>query len=341
MDREHRQITRLDGLIWSAIGTIAMADIAFVAIGQFTIAWRSFLPAVLVCTALTLGALFYRVVRPDDRLTAALTGTAHLVGFAAVGAPLSYIAASANLPLWDATFAAWDRHVAFDWTAWLELITTIPWLHAVLETAYASFSVQAITTLLLLSLMGQIVRLKIFVAAFVATTLAVIAISTVCPAAGTWIHYGIDATAAHGYSAASQASWPVFFGLRDGTVNTLTGINSQGIITFPSLHAALAVLFIIALWQVPGLRWIALALNLAMIAATPIEGSHYLVDVIAGLVIAACSWRITSRFCAAAVHSDLPLIPITDVPSMMPDEPDGPALQAVTSLPIADRADVT
>jgi len=43
-------------------------------------------------------------------------------------------------------------------------------------------------------------------------------------------------------------------------------------------------------------------LNLAMIAATPVDGSHYFSDVIAGLTIAVLSW-ITVRHIFARIGS--------------------------------------
>jgi membrane-associated phospholipid phosphatase len=42
-----------------------------------------------------------------------------------------------------------------------------------------------------------------------------------------------------------------------------------------------------ALWPVPVLRWLFLALNVAMLVATPIDGSHYFIDVFAGVALAA------------------------------------------------------
>ena len=44
----------------------------------------------------------------------------------------------------------------------------------------------------------------------------------------------------------THSSWPVFLGLRDGTVRMLAAAGAEGIITFPSLHAALAVILIAA-----------------------------------------------------------------------------------------------
>jgi membrane-associated phospholipid phosphatase len=66
----------------------------------------------------------------------------------------------------------------------------------------------------------------------------------------------------------------------------LVAVGSEGIITFPSLHAALAVILVVALWPVAVLRWGVLALNTLMLAATPIDGSHYFIDVLAGVAVA-------------------------------------------------------
>ena len=78
----------------------------------------------------------------------------------------------------------------------------------------------------------------------------------------------------------------MFLGLRDGTFRQLMAVGAEGIITFPSLHAALAVILIAAFWPVPLARWISLVVNALMLAATPIDGSHYLIDILAGIGIA-------------------------------------------------------
>jgi len=91
---------------------------------------------------------------------------------------------------------------------------------------------------------------------------------------------------------------PVFFGLRDGTFRQLVAEGAEGIISFPSLHAALGLLFIFALWPVRYIGWISVLLNLAMIAATPVDGSHYFSDVAAGLTIATLSWIAVSHILA-------------------------------------------
>jgi hypothetical protein len=50
----------------------------------------------------------------------------------------------------------------------------------------------------------------------------------------------------HTVVPASSTSWLVFLGLRDGGYRLLRGLGPEGIITFPSLHAALAVIIVAA-----------------------------------------------------------------------------------------------
>jgi membrane-associated phospholipid phosphatase len=51
-----------------------------------------------------------------------------------------------------------------------------------------------------------------------------------------------------------------------------------------------------ALWPVRRIGGIAAALNLLMIAATPVIGAHYLIDVAGGIAVAAASIWVTKFY---------------------------------------------
>jgi membrane-associated phospholipid phosphatase len=153
---------------------------------------------------------------------------------------------------------------------------------------------------LCLAFSARFVWLRVYTLAFIGAVLVTIAISAVLPAAGVWPHYGLTTADSAHIVPAVQTSWPVFYGLRDGSFRALVAVGSEGIITFPSLHAALAVILIAALWPLQWLRWPILAVNVAMLAATPIDGSHYLTDVLAGIAVAALA-LIVARAAAARV----------------------------------------
>jgi len=58
----------------------------------------------------------------------------------------------------------------------------------------------------------------------------------------------------------------------------------QGLISIPSLHAAMAVLLVHAMRGTRLLPVFAV-LNVAMLVSTPLDGGHYLVDVLAGVAL--------------------------------------------------------
>jgi membrane-associated phospholipid phosphatase len=279
-------LRRLDNLIWAMVAAVAAVVLAAPLATRFYIQWPTFAAPIGASLVLVAAAWFYRRWRPDPRLASGLENTAQLVAFAAVGAPLSYLAAAANLPLVDPTLDAFDRAAGFDWMVLLHWMNAHPGPYAVLRPIYLSLTLQMTIVTLWLAFSGRLRGLRVYLIAFMLAALITIALSAVLPAAGVWPHYGLTQTSSPHVLPAVSTSWPVFFGLREGTFRMLVAVGSEGIISFPSLHAALAVIVILALWPVPVLRWAILMLNLAMLIATPIDGSHYFIDVFAGIVLA-------------------------------------------------------
>lgn len=299
---DNDRLRRADLAIWATIGLIGLTMAGATCVTPLQIDWRSFLAPVSCGALIAAAGWFYRSVRREPRLGAVLTSTSQIIAFAAVGAPLSYLAATAGFPLQDALFDSWDRQwLHLDWSSMMQFIAARPNLRLVLLLAYSSFAVQTVTTVFALGVAGQFARLTTFIVAFISTTLITIALSAALPAVGPWVFFDLHPAMADGFLPTSSTSWPVFLGLRDGTFHTIHGMNSEGIITFPSLHAALGILFAATLWRVRGIKWAALMLNGLMLVATPAYGSHYFVDVIAGVSIAALCWIAAARFFGADV----------------------------------------
>ncbi len=313
-------LQRIDHLIWAVIVAVAVTVSACSIFGTFQIAWISYAKVAAGCLALCGAGQFYLRVRKDAPPASALICTAQIAAFAAVGAPLSYVAASAGLPLWDTSFVAWDRQLGLDWMAWLKAMNDHPTWHTIFSLAYMSFALQTTAAVFGLAVSGHLLRLRTFIIGFMLASLITIGVSALVPAEGVWGHLHLTA---HDYPdivpATRDLHLHAFHGLRDGTFRQLMAEGAEGIITFPSLHAAIGLLFILAMWPVKYLRWIALLLNVTMIAATPIDGGHYFSDVIAGLVIAALSWRVASRLVAThATIAALPVLTMPDAPSIVP-----------------------
>ena len=283
--------------IWLIIAAVTVIVGMSIITLDFTMVWNSLVPAATACTLLAGAVWLYRTLRKDQGIAAALEGTSQLTAFTAVAAPLSYIAASANRPLQDSALSAADKFLHLDWSALLAWMNAHPTLHTVFALAYASFAPQTILVLMALAITGRDRRIRQFLLTFILTALMTIAISALVPAQGAWAYYAVTPADHPAITPVTrELHLDIFHGLRGGSFQLLTGINSEGIITFPSLHAAAALIFILALWPMPVLRWIGLIVNVLMIVATPIDGGHYFVDVFAGLGLAALCWMGVSWF---------------------------------------------
>ena len=67
---------------------------------------------------------------------------------------------------------------------------------------------------------------------------------------------------------------------------------SAGLISFPSFHVINALLSLMAIWHLKYVRWPLLFLNVVLVLSTMMLGFHYLVDVIAAIVIVVCSGHV-------------------------------------------------
>lgn len=278
---------------WWIIGAIFLVDAVWVASSDFQISFSGSLNVILGAVA-TLGILiwFYSTHRCDEKIVAALSAVLLLIAFTVGTAPLSYFVASLDLPLWDEAFHSWDQAIGLDWRAYLAWMNEHPFNAAVFKLAYQSLAPQMVIVCLGLGLTGRRLELRVFTLAVVMSAVLCVLVSGAMPAFGTYFHLGLKPHDFPNFSPAAPYNHiEHLLGLRDGTFKVFALNATEGIVTFPSYHACLAIIFLTALWSVPFLRWPGVILNLTVIASTPIHGGHYFVDVGAGIVIAAmCLW---------------------------------------------------
>ena len=108
------RLRRADLVIWTTIGLIGLAVAAATTVTPLRLDLHSFLTPLSCGTLFAAASWFYRTIRDEARLGAILTSTSQLIVFAAVGAPLSYLAATAGFPLQDALFT--HGIVSCSWT---------------------------------------------------------------------------------------------------------------------------------------------------------------------------------------------------------------------------------
>jgi membrane-associated phospholipid phosphatase len=273
---------------WVVIGLLAAGLIvAALALGF------SFKPASLVLAfavaAAYLALAFYNIRRNGGTCSTIffiLGSTGQVLLIPILMTPMTYIAASANLPLQDAALAAWDRWLGLDWQAYYDYVSRHSWMVYGAFLSYAMIGWPVFGIPIVLGVTHRYRRMQEFTLAFAIALIVTTAITALVPAAAIYDEQFFANPGAPFTSTAFLDHLRDFPRVRDGSLRVLDMANLTGIVTFPSFHAATAVIYLWALWAVWWIRPVAVLANIGMLLATPYIGGHYFVDVFAGIAIA-------------------------------------------------------
>lgn len=191
------------------------------------------------------------------------------------------ILASTAMPLADEALARADALIfGFNRTRLVAMVERWPDFMSAVQWVYHSLMVQPFLLIAVLFGTGQERRAWTFVVAWGITMLITLAVFPFAPAVGS-PPYFLDFLG-------------VFEGARDGSFRVIGRQALTGIITFPSFHAAAAVLLA---WGFLRVRVVApplVTLNILMFLSALIAG-HYLVDLFAGAAVAIVAILLAKR----------------------------------------------
>ncbi len=204
---------------------------------------------------------------------------------AVAGAVASYPAAAETRGFVDPLLARADAALGFDWLAWYRLVAAHPVLQVGGRIAYDSIFWMPAAILIAFAWTGQRKRARALIAALTLAATMTLFTFRLAPAVGPLAYLW------HGpmpYMPESALWQPALIPpLRDHAIRVLDLGALRGLVSFPSFHSAAAVIFMAAAWPMRRLRWPVIAVNAAMLLATPVEGTHYLVDILGGAAVAA------------------------------------------------------
>lgn len=194
--------------------------------------------------------------------------------------PFSYLAAAPDFRLLDTELARLDVLLfGFEWDVAARWVADHPMLDQVLQAAYFSAGYQAVTVLLIGSIAHPSDRNGEFLWQLGIGLILTFAVFIFAPALGKGGH--VD-----GYIE-------MLTKIRSGMWTVLDYSRAEGIVTFPSFHATLAILFVYAVRRHRWALAVFVPLNVLLIAATPTVGGHYVVDLPAGAMVAVASIAVT------------------------------------------------
>ena len=206
------------------------------------------------------------------------------MGVALLGATASYPLAAATHGSIDPWLQRIDATLHFDWIALYRLVAAHPSLQMLGVAAYQSIFITPALILGYCAWADKRAEARSFLVTFWLAAVITLTLFRFLPAIGPL------ATLWHGplpyvpQSALFEAD--LFPPLRAHLVRDVDLTALRGLVSVPSFHTASGVVYIAAAWPLPRLRWPVLALTSAMLLATPIEGTHYLADMLAGASVA-------------------------------------------------------
>lgn len=222
---------------------------------------------------------------PAQRVARDLSESVALfMGIGLIGAVSSYPLAADTRGSIDPLLQRIDAALHFDWVAWYRVVAAHRSLQVLGTAAYQSIFVTPALILGYCAWHDRRAEARGFIVSFWVAAVLSLAVFRFIPAIGPL------ATLWHGplpYTPES-ALWEadLFPPLRSGLLHQIDLGALRGLVSAPSFHTVSALLFIAAAWPIARLRWTVLVLNAAMLLSTPVEGTHYLADMLAGVGIA-------------------------------------------------------
>ena len=259
---------------------------------------RSNLPFVLA--AVCVAALRSHVLPRGWRHAAALRdGAGYYAVFtliALTGAVASYPLAALTHGYADQTLQRIDTALGFDWLAWYRTVADHRPLQILGIACYESIYLTPAILLGWFARTGQRREAHRFLAGFWLAAVLTLALFTLMPAIGPLSYLWRGAVPYMPVSETWQSN--LIPALRAHTIHAVDLGALRGLVSAPSFHAAAGTLYLRTIWRTPPLRRWLTWLVAAMLLATPVEGTHYLIDMIIGAAVAMLAMEIVDLLLA-------------------------------------------
>jgi membrane-associated phospholipid phosphatase len=203
---------------------------------------------------------------------------------ALIGAVSSYPIAALSHGFADSWLQRADEALRFNWLAWYELAASHRSVQLLGVAAYQSIYVIPAALLAAFAIRGDRRAAHRFLAGFWLAALITLTLYLFMPAVGPLTYLWKGPIPYMPSSAIWQET--LIPPLRAHQIRLVNLNELRGLVSAPSFHTASGVLYIATAWRCGKLRWPLIGLSLAMLLSVPVEGTHYLSDMIIGAAVA-------------------------------------------------------
>jgi hypothetical protein len=284
-----RQVFRSEfGHEWFGVAMVALSAVAWAGHVHFHLAveWRD-----LLLPSLVLFAIVAAHIADSDRASLVTEYFLLSITATAVFGVFSYLSMAAGRPLADGMLASADRALGFNWIGGYRWLVHHDVAARTLQLAYNSLVYQGLYFGVFFGVVGSLTRLREMFWLVLVAGLLTSAGAALFPAMGPFKEYGITAE----FLAVMEQ-------LRSGNLHFALA-NMTGVVSFPSFHTTMALLYIYGFRRSGVIGWAATIINVAMLPAIPFFGGHYLVDMFAGAGVAIVSLVAVKALSAVRWHA--------------------------------------
>jgi hypothetical protein len=298
-------MTSIRTLLLIILVALIAVEAAWQKIGHFNVDIRLYGVIMLLFLAFMAGAYFYDRVRKDPCVSSLLFGLGFVFASAASLNIISYLGLTIMGPRVDHLLAAMDRAIGVDWPALMRFAAAHPRFNMVLLVVY-ELSVWQVTVLLILlgwkDRSGTIEQLCL---ALITSGLVTVGLWILYPSFGAITVYGLPKALVHRLPLSLNLDYArSLLYLQAHGPGFISPATVKGLVGFPSFHTAQAIVVAWYARKLGVLFYPFLTFNVLVVASTPIQGGHHVVDVIGGVAVAALAiWlarRIASHLISVA-----------------------------------------
>lgn len=269
------------------IGAVFCTDILMTLTGDQVLAWDRLAASLTAALGLVFGGVYMRVVKGAERGAK----SAVVIGLTTVFALFMLVFFSPHMPTPDPalsdSLSAMDRWLGYDWSMLSAWVADVPHLGEVLQVFYWSAFLQVVAVVGILSYLSRFRDVDRMVFANAIGLLLVFLMWQVFPNLSQSTYQTVPAETARETDLMSGSVY--FQSLIEMAANSLPMGQLDrmlGQVSFPSYQIVICVL---AVWfsRATILFWPIVVINLIVVPAVLIHGSHHVADLIGGVAIAA------------------------------------------------------
>src|SRR5262245_34726300 len=283
---EARNISRIFAAVYVVSACAFLLDAVLIA--QLPQGFRLTRPIVmeLLLAAVITGCAVLLEARRYPRLAIACFAFANVVALKTINiiAHLAPAYIGRNFDFIDDALMMFDRLIGFDWVAYFKWHAEHPVCADICRLSYLMWPYMALVIIVILACYGQAERLARFLIATAISLAVVYIIAIFVPSYGAYVQHAMSHDRHPGLFVQFSDFKPAYDALRAGVVDVYADQIPEGAISFPSFHTATVLLWIWAAWRTPA-RWFVFVQQAACVLAIPVQGAHFVSDMIPGAII--------------------------------------------------------